>query len=142
MSKKRPKGNYKVGYCRPPAEHQFQPGQSGNQGRKRKTSSPQSLLNVVDDVLWKPRKMMIDGKPQRRSYAEIMVEQVAQSAAKGDRKAFAQLVKLAREAEAIRQSTPPSEEEGEARVQFTLKIGDPEVIRRALEAQRNKEDPG
>jgi hypothetical protein len=31
-SKKAPKGDYAVGYARPPKANQFQPGQSGNRG--------------------------------------------------------------------------------------------------------------
>ena len=141
MSKKLPKSDYEVGYRKPPKKHQFQPGQSGNQGRKRKARPPKALLDVIDDVLWKSRKMMIDGKEQWCSYGEIMVEQVAQAAAKGDNKAFGQIAKLLLEGDARKISAPPREDESEPGMKFTLKIGDPEVVRRAIEAQRGKMDP-
>jgi len=44
-SKKAPKGDYAVGYARPPKANQFQPGQSGNStGRPRGRPSVDELL--------------------------------------------------------------------------------------------------
>jgi hypothetical protein len=44
-SKKAPKGDYAVGYARPPKANQFQPGQSGNlTGRPRGRPSLDELM--------------------------------------------------------------------------------------------------
>lgn len=44
--KAKPKGDYATGYARPPKEHQFQPGQSGN-----KLGRPKSRLSIGEILL-------------------------------------------------------------------------------------------
>lgn len=46
---KRILGNYPVGYCRAPEEHQFQPGNKGGPGRPRGSKSQNSLLRAELD---------------------------------------------------------------------------------------------
>lgn len=51
-------GNGKVGYCRPPVEHQFKPGNPGSKGRPRGPT----LYGVVQELLNEK-----DGKRRRKA---------------------------------------------------------------------------
>lgn len=50
---KKPKGDYEVGYCKPPKRSQFVPGQSGNKGRKKKRplTTQEIVANARDAVV-------------------------------------------------------------------------------------------
>lgn len=50
---KKPKGEYEVGYCKPPKRSQFVPGQSGNKGHKKKRSptTQEIVANARDAVV-------------------------------------------------------------------------------------------
>jgi hypothetical protein len=48
--KRRPKGDYRVGYCRPPAEHRFRPGQSGNPTGERNASRVKSPADELKEL--------------------------------------------------------------------------------------------
>ncbi|QNP45634.1 hypothetical protein H9L14_14080 [Sphingomonas sediminicola] len=51
---------YKVGYCRPPPEHRFKKGQSGNpKGRKRKRLSDAEIIAKIRD---ERIPMVLDGR--------------------------------------------------------------------------------
>jgi hypothetical protein len=48
--KRQPKGDYPVGYCRPPAEHRFRPGQSGNPTGQRKGSRVKTIADELNEI--------------------------------------------------------------------------------------------
>jgi hypothetical protein len=90
MNKKSDK-KYSVGFKKPPQHTQFQPGRSGNpNGRPKKT-------DLLADVLRKELNARIvvvkDGKRLRVPMQQAIIKQVLNMAAKGDSKAFDNLLK-------------------------------------------------
>lgn len=58
--KQQPTGDYEVGYCRPPEEHRFPPGTSGNpKGRPKKAEG--GPANVTE-ILTRPIQVTSQGK--------------------------------------------------------------------------------
>ena len=51
-AKNRPKGDYDVGYCRPPAEHRFKHGNKANPKGRKKGSRNREV--VIREVLLEP----------------------------------------------------------------------------------------
>src|SRR5262249_19610698 len=80
---------YKVGPGRPPREHQFKPGQSGNpKGAKRKPRSiVDDLKPLLERALSKPVKLKQGERERTVTKAEAGMEQLATQYAKGDRHA-------------------------------------------------------
>jgi hypothetical protein len=82
---------YTVGYKRPPLQHRFKPGQSGNaKGR------PRSALNAAT-ILDKELKALVtvtsNGKKQQLSKRDVMIRQLSNKAAEGNLKALEYLQK-------------------------------------------------
>jgi hypothetical protein len=48
--KRQPKGDYPVGYCRPPAQHRFRPGQSGNPTGERNGSQVRTIADELNEI--------------------------------------------------------------------------------------------
>ena len=48
--KRQPTGDYDVGYCRPPAQHRFRPGQSGNPSGERKGSQLKTVADEFNEI--------------------------------------------------------------------------------------------
>jgi Family of unknown function (DUF5681) len=48
--KRQPTGDYEVGYCRPPAQHRFRPGQAGNPTGERKAGWGKTLAEELKEV--------------------------------------------------------------------------------------------
>lgn len=49
--KRQPQGDYAVGYCRPPAQHRFRPGQSGNPSGERKRNDDKTITDELKEML-------------------------------------------------------------------------------------------
>lgn len=85
MSKDKTPASYEVGYGKPPREHQFPKGKSGNpagsRGRKR---GPSSFTEAMKAALLKKQTVIIDGKRRRMTRFEIMLEGLSGSAMQGD----------------------------------------------------------
>lgn len=88
---------YKVGPGRPPREHQFPKGQSGNpKGAKRKPKSMATDLKVaLESALKKTAKVKQGDKERIMTMAVAGMEQLAVQFAKGDRYARRDLIALA-----------------------------------------------
>lgn len=68
--------NREVGYCKPPREHQFKPGQSGNpQGRPVGTVSLRTLL--------KEKLAETSAGDERRTYGQVLVDETFELALSG-----------------------------------------------------------
>lgn len=82
----------RVGRGHPPRNTRFTPGKSGNpRGR------PKGSKSLAEDVRRQMRKtavVMIDGKPARWTYQELMAQRIAHDAAKGSLKAIELAAKL------------------------------------------------
>jgi hypothetical protein len=48
--KRQPTGGYPIGYCRPPAQHRFRPGQSGNPTGQRKAGWVKTLADELKEI--------------------------------------------------------------------------------------------
>jgi Family of unknown function (DUF5681) len=85
---------YQVGYCRPPLHSRFKPGQSGNpKGRPRQS---RNLRTIVKQVLSEDMQIREGGRLRRMSAGEALVRTILARAFKGDPKALASLILLAR----------------------------------------------
>jgi hypothetical protein len=88
---------YKVGPGRPPKEHRFKPGQSGNpKGAKRKPKSmAEDLKAALERALNKPIKLKQGEKERTVTMAAAGIEQLVTQYVKGDRHARRDLLALA-----------------------------------------------
>jgi len=100
------KDDYEVGYKKPPKEHQFKKGKSGNPtGRPRKKVDPDAPPETAAAVLRRAdqRKIEINGCEFTPFELEVRALQV--KAAKGDVPASRQLSKLRKEMGLLRPET-------------------------------------
>ena len=88
------KRDYQVGYGRPPLHSRFKPGQSGNPKGRPKQS--RNLRTIVKQVLSEDMQIREGGRLRRMSAMEAVVRTIRARAFKGDPKALASLIVLAR----------------------------------------------
>jgi Family of unknown function (DUF5681) len=79
-----------VGYGRPPREHQFKPGQSGNKRGRPKASA--SEPTVVHKLLNRKVEIRQNGLVRKISLLEAIYFKIAEDALKGNQKAAAFLL--------------------------------------------------
>lgn len=80
------------GYGRPPKQHQFKPGQSGNPKGRPKGS--RNLVKILDDELDQKVPVTEGGKRRRVSKRQLAVRQQVNKAAQGDGKAFEAIMRM------------------------------------------------
>ncbi len=86
--------NKRVGYCRPPEEHRFKKGTSGNpRGRPRKSPTysgvaPSEVGNLIQKASRKSVRVTENGQVQNIKAAEALVLVAQAQALKGDMKAL------------------------------------------------------
>ncbi|MEM8736940.1 MAG: DUF5681 domain-containing protein [Planctomycetota bacterium] len=84
--------DYVVGYGRPPKQHRFQPGQSGNpNGRPKK---PKDLPSIVASELKKKVRVTEQGEARFVTRLEALAMRLVEQALKGDHRALKYLVQL------------------------------------------------
>jgi hypothetical protein len=83
---------YKVGYCKPPPEHQFKPGQSGNpKGRPKGT---RNLKTDLAEELAERIPVNENGRQKKLSKQRLMLKALVTRAIKGDTRAANTLIDL------------------------------------------------
>ena len=76
---------YSVGYGKPPKEHRFKPGQSGNS--KGRPKGKKNTYTVLREILDRKVEMRTGGMVRKVSLREAMLMRFAEAALKGDTKA-------------------------------------------------------
>lgn len=89
--------DYRVGPGRPPKEHQFKPGQSGNPkgAQKRKPRLEPELRAALKNALSKEVKVTQGERTRTVTMAQAGIEQLVAQFARGDRHARRDLISLA-----------------------------------------------
>ena len=67
-----PFGDYEVGYCRPPREHQFKKGEASRNSKGRPRGANRPALDLVS-VLMQPVTIRIKGKERKVPYPEALI---------------------------------------------------------------------
>ena len=93
--KKKPSGDNEVGYGKPPKEHQFKPGQSGN--IKGRPKSKKSGLTDISGLLNEPVKVKAGGKVREMGPFEAGLWKLAKRAVDKDLRAILKFVKICEE---------------------------------------------
>lgn len=83
-------GEYDVGYGRPPKDHQFKPGQSGNS--KGRPKGAQSEVTILRDILHERIEVHQAGRPRKMSTLKALLLRCRNSALGGDLKSLAFLL--------------------------------------------------
>jgi hypothetical protein len=73
---------YEVGHGKPPKEHRFKKGQSGNPRGRRKGST--SRRKIVHDIANEMNSVNVGGKPMRHSTIELVLMMLRNMAMNGD----------------------------------------------------------
>ncbi len=100
VDKKEPSDANSVGYCRPPKEHQFKPGQSGNVGGRKK--SKKSGATDISEILNTPVRVTIGGKVQEMDSFEAGLRKIAKRALDGHLPSSLKFIKICEEYGALK----------------------------------------
>lgn len=83
---------HQTGYKRPPAQHQFKKGQSGNRFGRPKEA--RSLITVLSNVLKQPVTFKQGGKTHQISKGDAIIKVLMNMGTKGDRRATDAVITL------------------------------------------------
>ncbi len=78
------RSNSEIGYCRPPKQHQFKPGQSGNP--KGRPKGAKNEATIIRSILEKKISIREAGRSRKVSVLEAMIWKFAEDALKGNTK--------------------------------------------------------
>lgn len=88
----RRKGDYEVGYGRPPVQTRFKPGGVGNpRGRPK---SKKSVGQMLEDALMTKVKVEENGRTKTMSAQEFIIRNLVRAAARGEHRAIQMLFSL------------------------------------------------
>jgi hypothetical protein len=82
--------SYRVGYGRPPKDHRFQPGQSGN--RKGRPKGAKNTVTLLREILDRKVEVRTGSTVRKISVREAILTRFAEFALKGDTKSAAFLL--------------------------------------------------
>lgn len=85
---------YPVGYRKPPRQHRFKPGQSGNPGGRPRRSK--NLNTLLEDELDRPIVIKEHGRERRIPKREALIKRLVTKALNGDQRSLALLWKAGR----------------------------------------------
>ncbi|WP_439364432.1 DUF5681 domain-containing protein [Bradyrhizobium sp. DASA03005] len=94
-----------VGYGRPPPEHQFKPGQSGNKHGRPKGSKNEAT--IINEILNRKIPIRDNGKARKITVLEGILTKAAEDALKGKDKAAAFLLNRKQHVESSEQPAAP-----------------------------------
>jgi hypothetical protein len=91
--KNRPKGDYEVGYCKPPVAHQFKHGNKANPKGRRSGSQNRKL--VIQDVMFEAVTVREGDQIKQMSALEAVIKTTLSKALAGDTKAALTIIGIA-----------------------------------------------
>ena len=91
--KKQPKGNYNVGYCKPPVAHRFKHGNKANPKGRGKGSKSRKI--VIQDVMFEPVTVREGELTRQMSALEAVLKKTLSKALAGDNKAAITIIGIA-----------------------------------------------
>jgi Family of unknown function (DUF5681) len=92
-TKKTPKGDYRVGYCKPPAAHRFKDGNQANPKGRRKGARNRKV--VIQEVLFEPVTVREGNQTRQMSALEALLKKLLSNALSGDNKAALTILGIA-----------------------------------------------
>ena len=91
--KRKPTGDYDVGYCRPPVQHRFKPGNNANPKGRRKGTKNRKV--VVRDVLLEQITVREGDEIKQMSKFEAVLKKTLSQALGGDKKSAVTIFAIA-----------------------------------------------
>jgi Family of unknown function (DUF5681) len=104
-ARRMPRKRTDVGYGRPPREHQFKPGQSGNQRGRPKGSKNEAT--IINELLNRKIEIRQNGKARKISLLEGILLKFAEDALKGNSKSAAFLLSRKQQLDSSEPSQDP-----------------------------------
>jgi hypothetical protein len=92
-AKNTPKGDYDVGYCKPPTAHRFKHGNKANPKGRKKGSRNRKI--EIHGVLLEPVTVRENGETRQMSALEAVLKQTLSKALAGDHKASLTIIGIA-----------------------------------------------
>jgi hypothetical protein len=92
-TKNGPKGEYDVGYCRPPAAHRFKHGNKANPKGRKKGSRDRKI--VIHEVLFEAVTVREGGEIRQMPALEAVLKKLLSKALAGDNKAALTIIGIA-----------------------------------------------
>jgi hypothetical protein len=132
--KNRPKGDYDVGYCKPPVAHQFKHGNKANPNGRRRGSQNRKL--VIQDVMFEPVTVREGDQIKQMSALEAVLKKTLSKALAGDNKAALTIIGIAQKDGIL---TPEQEQAVDDLSETDLAIM--QDVKRRLEAAAPEQSP-
>ena len=106
QAKNRPKEDYDVGYCKPPAAHRFKHGNKANPKGRKKGARNRKV--VIREVLFEAVTVREGGEIRQMSALEAVLKKMLSKALAGDNKAALTIIGIAQKEGILRPSKSKS----------------------------------